>query len=62
MADTSTRGKRVRSSPTGITPQQPSKRKPRRKRKKKASASKRLSFCDSLVPRSFHTGRVWEPN
>ena len=39
---------------TGITPQQPSKRKPRPKGKKKASASKRLSFCEA-VPSTFST-------
>ena len=44
----------MRSSPTGITPQQPSKRKPRPKGKKKASASKRLSFCEA-VPSTFGT-------
>ena len=53
MADTSTHGKRVRSLPTGITPQQPRKRKSCRKGKK-ASASKRQLF-DEAVPNTCST-------
>ena len=61
MADTSTRGKRVRSSPTGITPQQPRKRKSCRKgKKKKASASKRLSFDEAVLSTCSTVDSGWK--